>query len=463
MARAFFKTLSDYLLSSQQEWKSSVRSEQSELELRRQAEYEEGLLAMQNGDFEEAVDHFKKATDSRRYRKDAYYCLADCYQHLNMLPLARRTYERLMRLDYNFEDVQEKIRVLDAPRSRNQASLQSFQTQQSPPQTTTVSEHFAPEDRYEILKTLHKGQYSRVFQVRDRLLGRLVALKQIDRQYPDRLVYLQQMKERTAVAHPNILQIYDIDEKLGQISMAYVEGQDLRQTLRVKGALAPKMALHIAVQIVNGLHQAHSHGIIHHALTPEHLLLNRRCHLKMTAFRAPDSFMRLQKNDEPYKYLYIPPEIFQGQTLQISSNVYSLGVILYEMLLGKTPFRLRQIKAFVNKQQALEFDESGLPPGIEPLIRRCLTLNEGERYPNIRAVGEALIAWYKGFQGHEAHGQDIVTYKDYLLMAWADGKITQQEADFLAHKRRELHISEEEARNAEVEVKQELEELLKNV
>ena len=463
MPRSFFKSLSDYLLSSQQEWKSGVRNDQSDLELTRRAAYEDGLLALQNGHFEEAVDHFKKATDSRRYRKEAYYYLGDCYQRLNMLPLARRTYERLMRLDYNFQDVQERIRALDSPRSRNQAGRQSFATQQPSSQTTTAGEAFAQEDRYEILAPLHQGTHSRIFRVRDRLLGRLVALKQVDRHYPDRTAYLHQMKERTAVAHPNILQIYDIDENLGQITMEYVEGQDLRQTLRLKGALAPKMALHIAIQIVNGLHQAHSHSIIHHALTPEHLLLNRRCHLKMTAFRAPDSFMRLQKNDDPYKYLYIPPEIFQGRKLQMSSNVYSLGAILYEMLVGRTPFRLRQIKAFVHRKHPLEYDESGLPPGIDPIIRRCLMLSARERYPNIRAVGEALIAWYKGFQGDAAHGQDIVTYKDYLLMAWADGTLTQQEEEFLAHKRQELHISKEEAQRAENEVKQELEELLKNL
>ncbi len=463
MARDFFKTLSDYLSSSQQEWKSSVRSDESELELRRQAEYEEGLLALQNGDFEEAVSHFKKATNSKRYRKDAYYSLADCYQHLNMLPLARRTYERLMRLDYNFEDVQEKIRALDSPRRRTQSNPQTFQTQQAPSQTTTAGTTFAQEDRYEILETLHKGVYSRVYRVRDRLLGRLVALKQIDRHYPDREAYLHQMKERTAVTHPNVLQIYDIDEKLGQITMEYVKGQDLRQTLRLKGALAPKIALHITIQIVNGLHQAHTHDIIHHALTPEHLLLNRRCHLKMTAFRAPDSFMHLQKTDDPYKYLYIPPELFQDQKLQFSSNIYSLGVILYEMLIGKTPFRLSRIKAFVNKKQPLEYDETGLPPGIEPIVRCCLALSAQERYPDTHSVGEALIAWYKRFQGNEAHDQDIVTYKDYLLMAWADGKITQEEADFLTHKRKELHITGEEARYAEVEVKQELEELLKGL
>ncbi len=463
MARDFFKPLSEFLRSSQKEWHSKFAAKESSPELERQAEYEAGIQYMEMGRYEEAITHLKKGTGTRRYRKDAYYYLAECYQHLNMIPLARKTYERLIRLDYNYRDVQEKIRSLDSKK----ASVSPPTRQPSPTQSpalgsSTSTMAISAEDRYEILATIHEGKHSRIYRVRDKLLGRTIALKQIDHHYPDRTAYLQQMKERTGLDHSNILRIYDIDEKQGQIAMEHVEGRDLRYTLQMKGALAPKMVIYIATQLINGLHQAHIHDIIHHTLTPEHILLTRQCKLKITAFRAPDSFMRLQKTDDPYKYLYIPPELFQEGQLTVASNVYSFGIILYEMLIGKTPLRLQQIKAFIHHHKELTYEESPLPPGIQPIVQRCLTISPQQRYQNIRSVGEELVNWFKGRQREEAHDEDIATYKDYLLMAWADGRITQEEAAFLAHRRQELHITDPEAKTAEAEVKQELKELLRN-
>lgn len=453
-----FKPLADYFKASQQEWRSLFHAE-DDPELEKQAEYDLGFQEMENGQYEQAISHFKKATSSKKYRKEAYYHLAECYQQLNLIPLARKTYERLMRFDYNYRDIQERIRALDAPRS-SMPTRQPERTQAATPDTGAATSVMSAAERYEILETLHEGRHSRIYRVRDKLLGRTVALKQIDARYPDRTALLQQMKERTALTHPNILRIYDIDEQEGRISMEYVEGRDLRYTLRLKGALTPQMAVYLAIQMVNGIHYAHSQGILHHALTPEHILLTRQCHLKITAFRAPDSFMRFQKTDDPYKYLYIPPELFGGERLTESSNIYSFGVILYEMFVGRPPFDLQQIKAFARQKHPLAYDEQPLPQEIRPLISRCLQPVPQQRFPTIRAIGEHLIAWYKNYERKEAHDDEIAAYKDYLLMAWADGKISQQEAAFLAHKRQELQIRDSEAQQAEQEVKQELKALL---
>ncbi len=463
MARDLFRPLSEFLRASRKEWHARTKKENSQPELKRQAEYEAGIQYMEMGRYEEAITYLKKAMGSKVYRKEAYYYLAECYQHLNMTPLARRTYERLMRLDYNYRDVREKIQTLDSQKAPAPSpTWQPPPTQVSPSGSATSTMAVSEKDRYEILETIHKGEHSRIYRVKDKLLGRIIALKQIDHDYPDRTAYLQQMKERTALDHPNILRIYDIDEQQGQIAMEYVEGHDLRYTLRMKGALAPKMIIYIATQLINGLHQGHIHDIVHHTLTPEHILLTRQCRLKITAFRAPDSFMRLRKTDDPYKYLYIPPELFQKVSLTIASNIYSFGIILYEMFIGKTPFRLQELKAFVHQHKALTYDESPLLPGLQPIVRRCLASSPEQRYPNIRSIGEELIDWHNTYKRKEAHDDDISTYKDYLLMAWADGKITKQEAAFLAHKRQELHITGEETKAAEAEIKQELKELLRN-
>ncbi len=454
-----FKPLSEFLKSSQKEWQARFEGKDTEPERRRQGEFEEGLAYLETGRFEEAIPHLKKATGSSKCRKDAYYYLAECYQHLNMIPLARKTYERLMRFDYNYRDIQQRLQTLDSKKVSSPTRQQSL-TQKASQGSAAATVVMAAEERYEILATIHDGKYSRVYCVKDKLLGRTIALKQINRQYPDRAAYLQQMKDRAALDHPNILRIYDVDEEQGHIAMEYVEGHDLRYTLHAKGALATKMLMYVATQLVNGLHQAHSRDIIHHALTPEHILVTRQCNLKITAFRSPDSFLQLQKTDAPYKYLYIPPEIFRQRPLTVASNIYSFGVLLYEMFVGNTPFRLQQIKAFVNQKEPLRYDETPLLTPVRPIVDRCLNMLPEQRYPDIRTVGEELLKWFKTHQRQEAHDEDIATYKDYLLMAWADGKITQQEATFLTHKRKELHITNPEAKTAEQEVKQELKELL---
>lgn len=458
MARDFFKPLSEYLKASQKEWMFRSKQEEDDPETVRQEEYHAGIAEFEGARYEEAIEHLKKATESKQYKKDAYYYLAECYAHLNLIPLARKTYERLMRMDYHYRDIQAKIRELDAPRpSKSPASGQS-----EIPGNRQTTQVMPSEDRYHILSTLHESLSTRIYRVKDNLLGRIIALKQIDPNYPERIAYLQAMKACTVMDHPNIVRVYDIHEPQGQIAMEYVEGQNLRQILRLKGALAPKVATYVAVQIVNGLHYAHAHNIFHQALTPEHILLTRQCALKITAFRSPNSFLALQKTDDPYKYIYIPPEVFQHKEVTAASNVYSFGVIMYEIFVGRPPFTIQQIKAFLKQHEALSLDLAPLPEGIAPILKRCLSVAPEERCPDIGAVGEAFVQWFRGKTHGDAHEEDVTTYMDFLMMAWADGRLSQEETAFLAAKRQELRITESEARQAETDVRQQLRELLKN-
>jgi serine/threonine protein kinase len=254
------------------------------------------------------------------------------------------------------------------------------------------------------------------------------------------------MKERTALSHPNIVRIYDIDEQQGQIAMEYVPGRDLRKILTLKGGFAVDVALYIAIQLVNGLHYAHNQGVVHHALIPEHLLLTRQAALKIIAFRTP-SYATRQRTSEK-RTAYMPPECFERKKLTVASNVYSFGVIVYEMLAGNLP-DLENFPRF----------ELDLPTGVAPILEPCLNPDPARRPTPLYAVGEQLIQWYTQCRSGKADEAQFQTYKDFLLMAWADGKITDEEAEFLARKRQELNISEDTAQLAELEVKRELERL----
>jgi serine/threonine protein kinase len=147
--------------------------------------------------------------------------------------------------------------------------------------------------------------------------------------------------------------------------------------------------------------------------------------------------------------------------LTASSNIYSFGVMVYEMVSGRIPFSIEQIKAAVHKNRSLSFDGTPLPFGLAEILQRCVAADPAQREGAIRTVGESLICWYNRQQYNNALEEHVKTYKDFLMMIWADGKITEEEAAFLAHKRQELHISDDVAEQAEIEIKQELQQLIK--
>ncbi len=316
------------------------------------------------------------------------------------------------------------------------------------------------DNRYSIIATLHADAHTRIYQVRDAVLGRVLALKHIDRSHSGRSAYFRRMKERTALNHANILRIYDIDEQRGQIAMEYVAGWNLREVLRLKGTLSIDVALYIAIQLVNGLRHAHVHGIIHHAVMPEHVLLTRQCAVKIIAFRTPGSLRKHQPELDEHA-AYMPPEWFSRKELTTASNVYSFGIMVYEMLHGASPFSFQQITAAVQGHQPLLLDEAALPSGLAPILQRCVEVDATRRESDIRAIGEELIAWYMQCQTCTSAEEHLKTYTDFLLMAWADGKISTEEAVFLAQKRAELGVSESAARAAERAVKHELAQLFR--
>lgn len=447
MANEFWDVLSDLLLSRS----SQAADRDNELELERHADYEAGMAAMRAGKFEDAIPLLKKATDSIRLRKDAHYALGQCYEQLNMLPLARKTYERLLRLDYNFEDVRERLNALDRGKP--------LRAEAAPPPADAATVIAPAQDRYELLATIHESASARIYRVRDRVLGRILALKQVKQSLAEHQAHVQQLKDRAKLEHPNILRVYDIDEKEGRIAMEYVEGGTLRDALR-NGTLPKPLAMRTAVQIINGLHYAHQRQIIHHALTPEHVLLDRQGNVKLTGFRALNSFMRLQKTDPPEKYFYLPPELFRNGRLSIAANIYSFGVMLHEMLTGQPPFSLQQIQAFARQHAPLLFDEHSAPSGAGGMLRRCLSPSPEERHHTIRALGEELIVWFRGCEAQEGHQEAVAAYKDALMIAMADGKISKAEAALLAQKRQELHVTDAEARLAAAEARDELRALL---
>lgn len=341
-----------------------------------------------------------------------------------------------------------------------QASQQAWTTQtaQRPePSDISCSDQLTrSESRYTILKTLHDDTHARIYQVRDAVLGRILALKQIDLAVPGRAAYFRRMKACAALNHANIARIYDLDEQQAQVAMEFVDGWNLRAVLRVKRSLSLDVALYVAIQLVNGLRHAHAHKVVHHALMPEHVLLTRRGGVKIIAFRTFGASSRKHQPEHDHRTVYLPPEWFTCKKLTTASNVYSFGVIVYEMLSGARPFAPEQLMAACDGYRTLVLDEAMLPPGLCPILQQCVEVDMTRRESDIRAIGAQLIDWYTQCQPCKSEQEHLKAYQDFLLMAWADGKISAEEATFLEQKRAELGISELAAQTAEHAVKQEL-------
>src|SRR5438105_7149311 len=202
--------------------------------------------------------------------------------------------------------------------------------------------------RYEIKQQVARGGMAEVFLARDLLLDRPVALKVLfpefaaDRSFVER--FRREARSAAALNHPNIVSVYDTGEENGTyyIVMEYVEGRTLRDIIRSDGPLLPQRAADIGADIAGALAFAHRHGVVHRDVKPGNVLIDRAGRVKVTDFgiaRAGDMQENLTQTGAVMgTATYFSPEQAQGGAIDPRSDVYSLGVVLYEMATGRPPF-----------------------------------------------------------------------------------------------------------------------------
>src|SRR5438105_14676939 len=201
--------------------------------------------------------------------------------------------------------------------------------------------------RYELEELVGSGGMSSVFKARDTLLERRVALKVLHPHFTDDDQYVERFRrEARAVAslsHPNIVTILDRGEDEGRqfIVFELVEGRTLKEVLDEEGRLPVARALEIAIQVARGLAFAHEHGLVHRDVKPQNVILNGDGRAKVTDFGIARS-LEVQGMTQTGTVLgtsnYIAPEQAQGGTVDGATDVYSLGVVLFELLTGEVPF-----------------------------------------------------------------------------------------------------------------------------
>jgi serine/threonine-protein kinase len=276
----------------------------------------------------------------------------------------------------------------------------------------TIGEGSVFADRYEIVENIGKGGMGVVFRARDRRLDEEVALKVLRSEALDEdpaLVgrFKQELKLARRITHRNVLRTHDFDEWHGlpYISMEYVEGVTLKDLVRSKGALPLGVGLRIAKQVCQGLEAAHAGGVVHRDVKPQNMLiLPETGDVKIMDFGiARVSEVERGESDPALTMAgtvmgtpdYMSPEQASGTPADFRSDIYSLGVVLFEMFTGRLPFTgekvMTVILGHIQKPPPLPRKlNPQIPPELEQIILRCLDKNPKKRYQKIGDVLEAL-------------------------------------------------------------------------
>ena len=257
-------------------------------------------------------------------------------------------------------------------------------------------------ERYRIVALAGRGGMGEVFRAEDLTLGQIVAMKFL----PERLSrdaaalsrFHSEVRNARQVSHPNVCRVFDIGEAEGTLflTMEYVDGEDLASVVRRIGRLSPDKATEIARQICAGLAAAHERGVIHRDLKPANVMLDGAGKIRITDFGLAGLAASIQTEEaRAGTPAYMAPEQLAGREVTTKSDIYSLGLILYEILTGKRAFeastlqelvRLRESGTITNPSTLLR----DLDPLIERVILRCLEADPGKRPASALQVAAAL-------------------------------------------------------------------------
>src|SRR5438128_7328432 len=231
--------------------------------------------------------------------------------------------------------------------------------------------------RYRVISRVGSGGMADVYLAEDTLLGRQVAVKLLHHQFAEDEEFVERFRREAssaaALSHPNIVGIFDRGEWQGTyyIAMEYVAGRSLKKIVREHGALEPATAIDLVIQILRAARFAHGRGVIHRDLKPHNVILDEEGRARVTDFgiaRAGASDMTLTGSIMGTAQ-YLSPEQAQGQPVSGASDLYSVGVILYELLTGAVPFEGETAVAIAFKQVAAEpRSPSTLNPSLPPQL-----------------------------------------------------------------------------------------------
>jgi len=260
-------------------------------------------------------------------------------------------------------------------------------------------------DRYEIVKSIGEGGMANVYLANDKILDRKVAVKVLrgDLSSDDKFIrrFQREALSVSNLSHPNIVEVYDVGEEEGNhyIVMEYIDGKTLKQLLKKRESLTLTEVVDIMTQLTDGISHAHDSYIIHRDIKPQNIMIENNGMIKITDFgiaMALNATQLTQTNSVMGSVHYLPPEQASGKGATIKSDIYSLGILMYELLTGTVPFRGDNaveiaLKHMKDKIPSIRKQDPSIPQSVENILLKAAAKNPRNRYDNAKDMYNDLL------------------------------------------------------------------------
>lgn len=332
-----------------------------------------------------AVTRLEQATAKEEVGPEnvgVFYALAISLEEAGKHPEARDVYEAINASQYNYEDVEARLHRL-------RELAESLPATAATTSGATAEQPVAP-SRYRVESELGRGGMGIVYRATDSVLDRTVAFKVLPdalRENPQALKnFLREAKSAAKLNHPNIVTVYDAGEQQGRfyIAMEYVDGTTLKEIVRRRGAIAPNGVLHVALQMAEALGYAHSQKVVHRDIKTANAMWTREKQAKIMDFGLAKVVEEVRNHTTlvsgtPY---YMSPEQTLGKNVDHRTDIYSLGVTLFELATGTLPFTEGNVPYHHVHTPAPDPREMNpkLPESVAALIFKCMQKDPAERF-----------------------------------------------------------------------------------
>ena len=364
---------------------------------------EKGLFSMAEKAFQKAIEGKELSDES----KETYYLWGLLHEKQNQLDKAKEIYETIHTFDRSYKDVTQRIENIEDMKTQ---VLQREVERTQPIDAEALSAIKIEPDliivkRYRIIKEIGKGGMGKVLLVHDMKLDELIAFKLLmpymagEEENIKR--FTREIKITRKINHPNVIRVFDIGEWRGNhfITMEYIEGGNLNDWRR-ENSDNIKGKIYLVLQMCAGLSAAHRLGIIHRDIKPENILIAGGKEVKIVDFgiaRGIGVGTRTIDGNIIGTPEYMSPEQIQGFDLDQRSDIYSLGIVLYQLFSGHLPFAAQNIGHLLLKHM----NEQPIPPHkinqqitpwLENIILKCLEKDPGRRYQNTDEIIKEIRA-----------------------------------------------------------------------
>lgn len=259
-------------------------------------------------------------------------------------------------------------------------------------------------NRYEVIRLLGEGGMANVYLGEDTILNRKVAIKVLRGDLANDEKFLRRFQREALSAsslnHPNIVEMYDVGEDDGNfyLVMEYIEGRNLKQLIKRRGALTLNEVIDVMLQLTDGISHAHESYIIHRDIKPQNILILDNGLVKITDFgisTALNNSQITQTNSVMGSVHYLPPEQATGKAASIKSDIYSMGILMYELLTGTLPFRGENAVEIALKQMKEQIpsilnEKPNIPQSVENIVLRACAKNPKNRYESAKEMHDDL-------------------------------------------------------------------------